>query len=541
MKFVIFLVLLVGFASSTKLKLDSVESVDDILAVKPHLVDVKREKRSYKSSAPAAYTCFRRQGSFRWKANCNFPQHDHSRIAAHNLADCLTACSKNAKCTHFTYNIATKTCYQKHSNVNLKDEPAEEGICGLKNAVSPAKLADNGLGRNCWNSNEGGLSSWGAHCKFDGQELDSFSTSSFANCRVACKDNQQCTHFNFDYVNKMCHLIQATTNPLIETPEDNFFCGLSNQRSARVQPIASTTIAKTIPKSSAPAAYTCFRGHGSFRWKANCNFPQHDHSRIAAHNLADCLTACSKNAKCTHFTYNIATKTCYQKHSNVNLKDEPAEEGICGLKNAVSPAKLADNGLGRNCWNSNEGGLSSWGAHCKFDGQKLDSFSTGSFANCRVACKDNQQCTHFNFDYVNKMCHLIQATTNPLIETPEDNFFCGLSNQRSARVQPVASITTAKPIPNCWSTEQKPLSTRVTYKGDKCGFPGDDIKIYKTSNLTDCRISCSNEQKCTHFTLQVLDKTCFLKHKTKLVAPIWREHGICGFVADPNALIPKCP
>ena len=286
---------------------------------------------------------------------------------------------------------------------------------------------------------------------------------------------------------------------------------------------------KRSVKFSTPAAGTCFKMDGSFRWKANCNFPQHDHSRIAAHKLADCLTACSKNAKCTHFTYNIATKTCYQKHSNVNLKDEPAEEGICGLKNAVSPAKLADNGLGRNCWNSNEGGLSSWGAHCKFDGQKLNSFSTQKFANCRVECKNNQQCTHFNYDYVNKMCYLIRATIHPLTETSKDNFYCGLINQR-----PVQSI------PKCWSTEQKPLSTRVTYKGDKCHFPGGEFKNYKTSNLTDCRISCSKDKKCTHFTLNVLTNLCFLQQSTKPFAPKWAEHCFCGFVADPNVLVPKC-
>ena len=313
-----------------------------------------------------------------------------------------------------------------------------------------------------------------------------------------------------------------------------------------VKSLADVKREKRTVKSSAPAAGTCFRTDGSFRWKANCDFPQRDipHSDIAAPKLADCQTACSKNAKCTHFTYNFATKFCYLKNADASFKEVPTEEGICGLKNAVSPAKLADNGLGRNCWNSNEGGLSSWGAHCKFDGLELNSLSTSSFANCRIACKDNQQCTHFNFDYVNDMCHLIQATTNPSIETPGANFFCGLINQRSARVQPVASIastTVAKPIPKCWSTEQKPLSTRVTYKGDKCGFPGDDIKIYTTSNLTDCRISCSNDQKCTHFTLQVLDTTCFLKRKAEPVVPTRSEHGICGFVAVPNAVIPKCP
>ena len=313
-----------------------------------------------------------------------------------------------------------------------------------------------------------------------------------------------------------------------------------------VKSLADVKREKRTVESSAPAAGTCFRTDGSFRWKANCDFPQRDipQSDIAAPKLADCQTACSKNAKCTHFTYNSATKFCYLKNADASFKEVPTEEGICGLKNAVSPAKLADNGLGRNCWNSNEGGLSSWGAHCKFDGLGLNSLSTSSFANCRIACKNNQQCTHFNFDYVKDMCHLIQATTNPSIETPGANFFCGLINQRSARVQPVASIastTVVKPIPKCWSTEQKPLSTRVTYKGDKCGFPGDDIKIYTTSNLTDCRISCSNDQKCTHFTLQVLDTTCFLKRKTEPVVPTRSEHGICGFVAVPNAVIPKCP
>ena len=298
-----------------------------------------------------------------------------------------------------------------------------------------------------------------------------------------------------------------------------------------VKSLADVKREKRTVESSAPAAGTCFRTHGSFRWKANCDFPQRDipQSDIAAPKLADCQTACSKNAKCTHFTYNSATKFCYLKNADASFKEVPTEEGICGLKNAVSPAKLADNGLGRNCWNSHEGGLSRWGAHCKFDGLGLNSLSTSSFANCRIACKNNQQCTHFNFDYVKDMCHLIRATTDPLIETPEDNFFCGLINQRPIQ-----------PFPKCWSTEQKPLSTRVTYKGDKCDFPGHEIKNYKTGNLTDCRISCSKEQKCTHFTLNVLLNTCSMKQATGVYSPNWAEHGRCGFVADPKALIPKC-
>ena len=313
-----------------------------------------------------------------------------------------------------------------------------------------------------------------------------------------------------------------------------------------VKSLADVKREKRTVESSAPAAGTCFRTHGSFRWKANCDFPQRDipHSDIAAPNLVDCQTACSKNAKCTHFVYNSATKFCYLKNADASFKEVPTEEGICGLKNAVSPAKLADNGLGRNCWNSHEGGLSSWGAHCKFDGLELNSLSTSSFANCRIACKNNQQCTHFNFDYVKDMCHLIRATTDPLIETPEDNFFCGLINQRPTQPQPVASIastTVVKPIPKCWSTEQKPLSTRVTYKGDKCDFNGRDMKRYKTGNLTDCRISCSNDNKCTHFTFNVLLSTCLLKQATGVFSPNSAEHGICGFVAVPNALIPKCP
>ena len=290
---------------------------------------------------------------------------------------------------------------------------------------------------------------------------------------------------------------------------------------------------KRTVESSAHTAGTCFRVDGSFRWKANCNFPQRDiqHSDIAAQNLADCQTACSENAKCTHFTYNFLTKFCYMKKSDASFKEMPSEESICGFvpKNIVSPAKFDDNGLGRNCWNSDKKSLSSWDAHCKFDGQELSNYNTMSFTMCRIACKNNQQCTHFNFDYVNNMCYLIRATTNPLIETPEDSFFCGLINQR-----PVQSI------PKCWSTEQKPLSTRVTYKGDKCHFPGRDFKNYKTSSLSECRISCSNDKKCTHFTINVLTNLCFLHHSTEPFAPKWAEHCFCGFVADPNALVPKC-
>ena len=274
----------------------------------------------------------------------------------------------------------------------------------------------------------------------------------------------------------------------------------------------------------------CWRTDGPIHWKAHCEYPGHDLiPQFEAKTFTDCRTACSKNAKCTHFTYDIATKFCYLKKSDTNLNDVPSEQGICGFiqRGAVSAAKQPNSGS--KCWNSDGSNLSRWGVHCKFDGHELRSYHTNSFATCRFACKEHNHCTNFNYDYARDICQLMRAATNPT-ETPKDHSFCGSINKRSVQ-----------PIPQCWKTENPPLSTRVTYWSDKCDYNGNDFFTYKTSNSTDCRMSCSHIQKCTHFSFDSSRKKCYLQHSTGVYSPKRATPCSCGFVLDSNALIPKCP
>ena len=312
-----------------------------------------------------------------------------------------------------------------------------------------------------------------------------------------------------------------------------------------VKPLIDVQREKRSAESSATTGH-CWRANGPSHWKANCEFPQRDipRSDIAAQNLADCQIACRKNAKCTHFTYNFLTKFCYMKKSDASFKEMPSEESICGFvpKNIVSPAKFDDNGLGRNCWNSDKKSLSSWGAHCKFDGQELSNYNTMSFTMCRIACKNNQQCTHFNYDYVNNMCYLIRSSRKSQLESQKNNYFCGLINRPFVPpVTTTTTTTTVKPVPSCWNTENPPLSSRVTYWGDQCDFNGRDVTRYSTSSLSDCRMSCSNDLLCTHFTFNVLLNMCYLKRSTAPFSSNRARNGICGFVLNPNGSIPRCP
>ena len=284
----------------------------------------------------------------------------------------------------------------------------------------------------------------------------------------------------------------------------------------------------------------CWRADGPFRWKANCDFRGRNVATVRTNNFPDCRTACDETEKCTHFTYNFAHDTCYLQQSKNRLTEIPSEEGICGFVawGADSPAKLVDNGLGRNCWNSDENGLARWGAHCKFDGNHLNSYPTKILTECRLVCRQNKQCTHFNYDYVNKMCYLIRSSHKSQLESQQNNYFCGLINRPFV---PPVTTTTAKPIPKCWNTENPPLSTRVIYWGDQCDFNGRDVTRYSTSSLSDCRMSCSNDLLCTHFTFNVLVNMCYLKRSTVPFSSIRARNRICGFVLNPNGLIPRCP
>ena len=309
--------------------------------------------------------------------------------------------------------------------------------------------------------------------------------------------------------------------------------------------------AEVVPSDTTTARTDkCWRADSPFRWKANCDFRGNKIAMVETKNLPDCQIACKEHEECTHFSYNFACDICSLQKSETRLTEISSENGICGfvVEDADSPAEFVDHARGRNCWKTDEDGVARWGVNCKFNGRHLDSYSTSSLTECRLVCKINEQCTHFNYDYVINMCYLIKTTSKFLKEIPQDNYFCGLINNRFVQLvtttTTTTTTTTVKPVPSCWTTEQKPLSTRVTYWSDKCGFPGRDFTKYSTSSLSDCRISCSNDQRCTHFTINVWDKLCYLQHSTEPFPPKREENSnncYCGFVADPNALIPKCP
>ena len=308
--------------------------------------------------------------------------------------------------------------------------------------------------------------------------------------------------------------------------------------------------AEVLPYDTTSArADKCWRADGPYRWKANCDFRGHKIATVKTKHLADCQNACKEHEECTHFTYNFARDICSLQKSETRLTEISSENGICGfvVEDADSHAKFVDHACGHKCWKTDEDGVARWGVNCKFHGTHLNIYSTNSLTECRLACKINEQCTHFNYDYVNNKCYLIQTTSKPLKESHQDNYFCGLIYNRFV---PPVTTTTAKPIPKCWNTENPPLTTRVIYWGEKCNFNGRDYRNYKTSIFSDCRMSCGNDQKCTHFTFDVSTNKCYLKQTTAPFTPTtpatanssgdWSKYCFCGFVADPNALIPDC-
>ena len=305
---------------------------------------------------------------------------------------------------------------------------------------------------------------------------------------------------------RIIELVESIVEEYVDTIPGESLDNESDAMTVETENFESPEILPSNPNSA--RADPCWRADGPFRWKANGDFRGHKIATVETKNLNDCQNACIEHEECTHFTYNFARHICSLQQSKTRLTAISSEKGICGfvVEDADSPAKFVDNARGRNCWASDdEEDVACWGVNCIFNGTHFNSHSTKSLTECRLACKINEQCTHFNYE----LRSLIQSTSKFLNESPEDNYFCGLINNRFVPLVTTTTITTVTAattttfnlIPKCWITEDPSLTTRVTYWVDKCDFHGRDYRNYKTSILSDCRKSCSNDKLCNHFSI----------------------------------------
>lgn len=336
-----------------------------------------------------------------------------------------------------------------------------------------------------------------------------------------------------------------------------------------------------------PTDYTphgnCWRvdDRGFSRWRVHCDFHGRDLKNFETNNLGDCRNGCRNNEECTHFTYNYVRNICFLKRSTSNFQEKPSENGFCGFiphRINVSieiSAYAADYARSRNCW-STDNGQTHWGAYCDFHGEDIiERFPTNSLTECRIACIANAKCTNFAYNYVHNVCFVKWSTTT-LIEKYTDSSFCGFIEGRSAdtvkptvksmdpitegiqvtkpTVKPIEPITekiqvtkpTVKPTKKkvatgkCWSEDDQPSSSRFTHWNKLCDFNGRDITSFKTSDLTECRIGCSDNQMCTHFVFNFKLSVCYLKRSTTTFKSNKAKFANCGFIVDPNGSFPKC-
>jgi len=111
------------------------------------------------------------------------------------LVLCGESCFKNPKCSYFSFNHKTLTCYLKKADKIKMSQESIGLICGR----IPSRIKS-----RSWFSATG--YQWDSGCDFRGNDFITKPMSTHTDCGEACKADTNCNYFTFNRLRSICFL-----------------------------------------------------------------------------------------------------------------------------------------------------------------------------------------------------------------------------------------------------------------------------------------------------------------------------------------------
>jgi hypothetical protein len=165
----------------------------------------------------------------------------------------------------------------------------------------------------------------------------------------------------------------------------------------------------------------------NYVWTLSCDFPGNDLISLKIRDV-ECGPKCNQDSRCTHFTYNIDSGTCFLKSGAVSQYDAIH---LSSKKNAYSLCGIVKKNLAwiQTKFFTDNSDIYIRASSCDFPrGNNLISLKIRD-SECSQNCNQDSRCTHFVYNRRLNTCFLKYGVVsrNDAINFIDRDIFCGIT------------------------------------------------------------------------------------------------------------------